>query len=169
MTRHRARTMRIALVLACALCSLPGLSIVARALQSGEIFSPASGHAQVIAQGVATLPGEAAWRVVFHSIDPGGTAELSAGGPGFVLVDTGGVVVDEDERSTLLAPAEAAFHASPTSRLIPIGERPTGVFALDLVPPDAANDAGDGIPVYASAPFQAPEGSRDIDLVRDLL
>ena len=161
--------MRIALVLACALCSLPGLSLVTRALQSGEIFSPASGHAQVIAQGVTAMPDEAAWRVVFHSIDPGGAAELSAGGPGFILVDTGGVIVEEGTRSTLLAPAEAAFHASPTSRLIPIGERPTGVFALDLVPPDAVANAGDGIPVFASDPFSAPDGTRDIDLVRDLL
>ena len=169
MTRCRGRRIRIALVLACALCSLPGLSIVARALQSGEIFSPASGHAQVIAQGVATLPGEVAWRVVFHSIDPGGAAELSAGGPGFVLVDTGGVVVEEGGRSALLAPAEAAFHATSTSRLNPVGERPTGVFAIDLVPPDAVDDAGDGIPVYAGDPFPAPSRTRDVDLVRDLL
>lgn len=169
MTRRRAWTTRIALVLACALGSLPGLSLVTRALQSGEIFSPASGHAQVIAQGVATMPDQAVWRVGFHSIDPGSAAELSAGGPGFILVDTGGVVVAEGARSTLLAPAEAAFHASPASQLIPIGERPSGVFALDLVPPDAADDAGGGIPVYASAPFQAPNGNRDIDLVRDLL
>jgi hypothetical protein len=115
------------------------------------------------------MPEEAAWRVVFHSVDPGGAAELATGGPGFILVDTGGVVVAEGERSTLLAPAEAAFHASATSRLIPIGERPTGVFTLDLVPPDAADDAGEGIPVYASDPFQAPAGTRDIDLVRDFL
>src|SRR5687768_129090 len=169
MTRRRSRRMRIALVLACALCSLPALSLVTRALQSGEIFSPASGHAQVIAQGVASVPDEAAWRVVFHSIDPGGAAELSTGGPGFILVDTGGVNVTEGERSTLLAPAEAAFHAAPTTRLIPIGERPTGVFTIDLIPPDAANDDGDGIPVYASDMFLAPAGSRDIDLVRDLL
>src|SRR5215211_3931636 len=169
MTRRRARTTRISLVLVCTLCSMPGLTIMARALQSAEIFSPASGHAQVIAQGVAPMPDEAAWRVVFHSIDPGGAAELSAGGPGFILVDTGGVVVEEGERSTLLAPAEAVFHASPSSRLIPIGERPTGVFALDLVSPDAVNDAGDGIPVFAGDPFPAPSGTRDIDLVRDLL
>jgi hypothetical protein len=169
MTRRRGRRIRIALVLACALCSLPGLSLVTRALQSGEIFSPASGHAQVIAQGVATMPDEAAWRVVFHSIDPGGAAELSVGGPGFVLVDTGGVVVEEGEHSTLLAPAEASFHASPTSRLNPIGDRPTGVFTLDLVAPDAVEGSSGGIPVFASDPFQPPAGTRDIDLVRDLL
>src|ERR687889_1549397 len=113
MTRCRGRRIRIALVLACALCSLPGLSIVTRAVQSGEIFSPASGHAQIIAQGVAPMPDEAVWRVVFHSIDPGSAAELSAGGPGFILVDTGGLVVEEGERSTLLAPAEAAVYAPP--------------------------------------------------------
>src|SRR5215216_1981324 len=117
MTQSRGRRIRIALVLVCALCSMPGLTIMARALQSAEIFSPASGHAQVIAQGVAAMPGEAAWRVVFHSIDPGGAADLSAGGPGFILVDTGGVVVEEGERSTLLAPAEASFHASPAPHL----------------------------------------------------
>ena len=115
------------------------------------------------------MPNEATWRVVFHSIDPGAAAELPTGGPGFILVDTGGVVVEEGEQSTLLAPAEASFHASPTSHVIPIGERPAGVFTLDVVPPDAADDAGDGIPVFASDPFQAPDGTRDVDLVRDLL
>ena len=54
-------------MLACALCSLPGLSLVTRALQSGEIFSPASGHAQVIAQGVAPMPDEAVWQAVFDA------------------------------------------------------------------------------------------------------
>ena len=131
MTRCRGRRIRIALVLACALCSLPGLSLVTRALQSGEIFSPASGHAQVIAQGVASIPNEAAWRVVFHSIDPGASAELPTGGPGFILVDTGGVVVEEGERSTLLAPAEASFHASPTSHVIPMPYEPVETAILE--------------------------------------
>ena len=159
MTRRRGRRIRIALVLACALCSLPGLSLVTRALQSGEIFSPASGHAAGHRPGCRTMTDEAAWRVVFHSIDPGGAAELSAGGPGFVLVDTGGVAVEEGERSTLLAPAEASFHATPASRLNPIGDRPAGVFTLDLVSPDAVDDSGDGIPVFASDPFQPPDGT----------
>ena len=169
MMRRRGRRTLIVLALIMALGGLPGLSLVTRALQSGEIFSPASGHAQIIAQGIASVPGDAAWRVVFHSVDPGGIAELPAGGPGFILVDTGGVFVDDADRPVLLAPAEATFHAAPVTRLTTIGERPAGIFALDLVPPEAADDAGDGIPVFASAPFEAPEGTRDIDLVRDLL
>ncbi|MGH2616941.1 MAG: hypothetical protein ACRDJC_17040, partial [Thermomicrobiales bacterium] len=169
MTRRRSRRTLLAIVLVTALCGLPGLGLIARALQTGEIFSPASGHAQVIAQGVTTVPGETVWRTVFHSIDPGSAAELPAGGPGFILVDTGGVLIADGGDSTLLAPAEASFRASPTSQLIPVGDRPAGVFAIDLAPPDAADEAGSGIPVYASAPFAAPDGARDVDLVRDLL
>ncbi len=109
--------MLIALMLITALGGLPGLSVVTHALQSEEVFSPAGGHAQVIAQGVAAVPDEAAWRVVFHSIDPGSAAELPAAGPGFILVDTGGVLVDEGGPPALLAPAEAFFHAAPTIAL----------------------------------------------------
>ena len=169
MIQRRGRRTLVALILITALGGLPGLSLVTRALQSEEVFSPASGDAQIIAQGVAAVPDEAAWRVVFHSINPGSTAEVPAAGPGFILVDTGGVLVDEGGRPALLAPAEAFFHAAPTSRLIPIGERPAGVFALDLVPPDAADDAGGGLPVFTSEPFESPDGMRDIDLARDLL
>ena len=169
MTRRRGRRTLIALILIMTLAGLPGLSVATRALQSDEIFSPASGHAQIIAQGVAAVPGEAVWRVVFHSINPGSEADLPAAGPGFILVDTGGVLVDESGNPVLLAPAEAFFHATSTSQLIPIGERPAGVFTLDLVPPEEAEDVGGGLPVFASDPFEAPDGMRDIDLARDLL
>jgi hypothetical protein len=161
--------MLIALVFVIAVTGLPGLGIVARALQAVEIFSPASGHAQVIAQGLASLSGETAWRTVFHSLEPGSAAEIPAGDAGFLLVDTGGVFVENGGRSALLAPAEAAFRDAQTSRLVPTGERPAGVFTIDLVAPEAADEANGGIPVFASAPFGAPEGARDIDLVRDLL
>ncbi len=169
MKRRRDRRVIFAFALVVALCGFPGLSIVTRALQSGEVFSPASGHAQVIAQGVAALPGETAWRAVFHSIDPGSATDFPSDGPGFILVDTGGVLVEDDGRSSLLAPAEAVFRGTGSSRLIPIGDRPAGLFAIDLVPPDAADDVGDGIPVFASEAFEAPGGPREIDLVRDLL
>lgn len=157
-----------ALIVFVALGGLPGLGAVTRALQAGDIFSPASGHAQVIAQGVAPLSGDVAWRVVFHSIDPSSPIDAATSNPGFVLVDTGGVLLNDAGASALLAPAEAAFHAA-AARLTAIGGRPAGVFTIDLVPPDAAADANGGIPVYASDPFPAPAGGRDVDLVRDLL
>jgi hypothetical protein len=169
MTLHRDRRPLLAILLVMALTGISGLGPVARAIQAGEIFSPASGHAQVIAQGVAALPGETAWRAVFHSLDPGSASEIAPGEAGFLLVDTGGVLVDHEDRSAVLAPAEAVFRDERASRLVPVGERPAGVFTIDLVSPDAAEEANGGIPVFASAPFVAPDGARDIDLVRDLL
>jgi hypothetical protein len=170
MTRPGGRRALVALAVVIALCGLPGLVLVTRAWQAGEIFSPASGHAEVIAQGVSALPANAVWRVVFHSINPGSAAELAPGGPGFVLADTGGVVAQDGNRLSLLAPAEAAFQAGTKKvRFLPIGEGPAGIFAIDLVAPDSADDASGGVPVYASAEFTPPTGSRDVDLVRDLL
>ena len=169
MTVCRDRRALFVLVLVMAVAGLPGLSFGVRAFQTGEIFSPAGGHAQVIAQGVASLPDEAAWRAVFHSLEPGSAAEIPTGEAGFLLVDTGGVLSGDGAHAALLAPAEAAFRAADSSRLVPVGERPAGVFTIDLVAPEAADEAGGGIPVFASAPFAAPEGARDIDLVRDLL
>lgn len=169
MSLRRDRRAPVVFVLVMVLAGLPGLSLSGRAFQAGEIFSPASGHAQVIAQGVGSLPEETAWRAVFHSLEPGSAVEIPAGDAGFLLVDTGGVLLESGGQLALLAPAEAAFRAVPASRLLPIGERPAGVFTIDLVAPDAADEANGGIPVFASAPFAAPEGARDIDLVRDLL
>ena len=169
MTQGGSRRTIAALALVAVLCGLPGLGLVTRALQSGEIFSPASGHAQVIAQGASALPSAAVWRTVFYSIEPGSETELPAAGPGFILVDTGGVLVDDGAELALLAPAEASFRQDAATRLTPIGDRPAGLFAIDLAPPESAGDAGGGIPVYASAPFAPPAGARDVDLVRDLL
>jgi hypothetical protein len=169
MIRRRGRRTALALLLVVALGGLPGLAAVTGAFQTGEIFSPASGHAQVIAQGVAALPAEAAWRAVFHSVEPGEETALPAGGPGFLLVDTGGVLLGGAGAPVLLAPSEAAFHGETATRLTPVGERPAGLFTIDLVAPAATQDAGAGIPVFASEPFSAPAGARDVDLVRDLL
>lgn len=169
MTRRSGWRSAVVLALVLALSVLPALSAATRALQSDDVFSPASGHAQVIAQGVAALPEEAVWRTVFHSISPGRSTELPASDPGFLLVDTGGVVMDDGDRAKLLAPAEATFRDATSVTLTPISDRPVGVFAIDVVPPERAAEDDDGIPVYASAPFDAPEGERDLDLVRDLL
>lgn len=159
-------TLVLALVLAMALLPVAGIVL---AWQDGEIFSPASGHAQVIAQGVGEVPSDAAWRVVFHSVAPGTPAELSAGGAGFLLTDTGGVVTTIAGQETLLAPAEAAFVDDAAVSLTAVGNRAAGVFTIEAVAADQAGDAGSGIAVFASDPFAAPAGTRDLDLVRDRL
>ena len=143
MNRRRARPTPFALGLVIALCGFLSLGLIVRAWQAGDIFSPASGHAQVIAQGVGSLPDEVVWSAVFHSIEPGGAVELAPAGAGFVLVDTGGVLVTAEDDATLLAPAEAAFQGGTSPvRLTPLGERPAGVFSLDLSAPQAATSNG---------------------------
>lgn len=169
MLRPFGRRAALAFVALLVLAGMPGLTLAVHAWQSGDVFSPASGHAQVIAQGVAGLEGDVAWRVVFHSLQPGSNLELPKAGPGFVVVDTGGVVVTADKRESLLAPAEAVFSSGRGAELAPVGDRPSGVFAIDAVAPEDAADAGEGIAVFASDPFAAPAGQRDFDLVRDLL
>ncbi len=159
----------LALVLVLAVAFLPSAGGIVRAWQEGEIFSPASGHAQVIAQGVGQLPPEAAWRVVFHSVAPGSPADLPPGGAGFLLSDTGGVVTTIVGQESLLAPAEAAFVDDADVSLTALGNRAAGVFTIEAVAADQAGDAGNGIAVFASDPFAAPAGIRDLDLVRDRL
>lgn len=168
MLRRFGQRSTLAFVLVLALALLPVAGIV-RAWQDAEIFSPASGHAQVIAQGVGELPSNAVWRVVFHSVAPGTPAALPAGGAGFLLTDTGGVVATINGQETLLAPAEAAFVDEADVSLTAVGNRAAGVFTVETVPADQASDAGTGIAVFASDPFAAPAGTRDLDLVRDRL
>jgi hypothetical protein len=158
----------LALVLVLALVLMPLAGIV-RAWQEGEIFSPASGHAQVIAQGVGELSPDSAWRVVFHSVAPGTPVDLRAGGAGFLLTDTGGVVATVAGQETLLAPAEAAFVDDADVSLAAVGNRAAGVFTVEAVAADQAGDAGTGIAVFAGDQFAAPAGTRDLDLVRDRL
>lgn len=169
MTGRTGRRFWPALAAVLALSLLPTWAAVTGALQAGDIFSPASGHAQVIAQGVASLPPEVSWRAVFYSVPPGESMTLPAAGPGFILADTGGVLSSVTGASALLAPAEASFRAAGATTLTPLGDRPAGLFAIDVVEGGRASEAGDGIPVFASEPFSAPSGARDIDLVRDRL
>ncbi|MFN8663565.1 MAG: hypothetical protein U0075_16865 [Thermomicrobiales bacterium] len=169
MLRRFGQRSTLALVLVLALVLLPVASGIVRAWQDGEIFSPASGHAQVIAQGVGALPADAAWRVVFHSVAPGTPVNLPASGAGFLLTDTGGVVSNVRGEEVLLAPAEAAFVDDADVALSAVGNRAAGVFTIDAVGTDQAGDAGTGIAVFASEPFTAPAGTRDLDLVRDRL
>jgi hypothetical protein len=169
MFRRIPRLVLVALSLLVAFSGFAGWGLITRALQAVDIFSPASGHAQVIAQGVAEAPEEAAWRVVFHSVAPGETSSMQLVGPGFLLADTGGVLVGEPGQESLLAPSEAIFRPTGEIGSTAVGNRAAGVFTIDLVPPSVIDQASSGIPVFASAPFAVPAGARDIDLVRDRL
>lgn len=141
--------------------------------QSDDTASPARGHAQVVAQGVVEMPsGDVAWRAVAHTALPEPDAEASAGALGFVLADRAPILLtdEESEARTLLKPGEAALIRPPsTPRVASIGEDEVAYYELDLVPTQDAGDVGDGEVLFASMAFPAPDGDRDVDLVRDVL
>lgn len=128
------------------------------------------GHAQIIAQGVAPLPAnDAAWRVVYHTVEPGGPTSLAPGYQ-FLLVDQGTLLVDSVGDTRSLGQGEAMF-LTPGSVAdgTAVDDRPAGYYALDLVEPELSAEAGEGLPIFAGDPFAAPDGERDLKLIRDVL
>jgi hypothetical protein len=136
-----------------------------------ERDSPATGHAQVIAQGVATPPGATiGWRVdVNHALQPerATTARRPAG---FILA-TGGAIGVTDAAGNLLArlaPGEAIWTGAMERWAVVSLERgPVDYFEIALVP--ASRLAPNGMD-SAGEPFAPPAGEAfDVDLIRDVL
>jgi hypothetical protein len=123
---------------------------------------PASGHAQVIAQGVASFSaGAHHWRLVTNDV---GTAPVTIdiAAPTFLLAgsrsfDAGSVRINEpDGLGWLLANGEATFRpAGSTASIDPSPGALVHEIAIDEGSGDDAFDPGDGL--------------RDLDLVRDVL
>lgn len=134
--------------------------------------SPAEGPAEVIAQGVAALPDQAAWRVVRDTAEPLETAVPEERALGFALADQDAIVVNDLTYGTQarLAAGEASFVAAGAiqQRAAP-GQSDVDYFRIALVAADEASDAGGDELLYASDAFTPPGGGRDIDLVRNVL
>jgi hypothetical protein len=167
-----ARTTALIVVLICAVL-LPAL--VSRAQDKPprpDDPSPATGHAQVIAHGVAPLPaGEIVWRVrVAQAIAPHRT-ETGSLPTGFLLADDGVVAVIDAHGAPLarVAPGEAVWLPPPTSgAVITLERRSSAYYELALVPATELADDDRATPV--GAPFAAAAGDAfDVDLIRDTL
>ncbi|HET7095261.1 MAG TPA: hypothetical protein VFI22_17360, partial [Thermomicrobiales bacterium] len=135
--------------------------------------SPASGTAQVAAQGVAPLPGgDVVWRVVAEPAAPASQASAVDGRPGFVLADQGTLVVEgatTGDESRLDA-GEASFVRGDEQELrAALGQSPIAYFALEIVPGAEATAVDGGTLLFASEPFAGPNARHDLDLVRDAL
>jgi hypothetical protein len=138
--------------------------------------SPAEGSAQVVAQGLATLPrGKLVWRVVERVAKPRGEAEPGTRVNGYVLAQDESIllinVVNGQMVDTArLAPGEAFAVQDGTSQIrASMTDQPVTYLSLELVPEDQASSTGSGTLVFATDAFEAPEGMRDIDLVANVL
>ena len=166
--RGWGRTAAALLVTAWCLAFGPVLGVAA---QDASPVSPATGHAEVVAQGLAEFPQEqVVWRVAFHSAEPGQVVEAQAAASGWALADGGYLLTGGSGHPAALAPGEAAFF-SPGNDIqrLAAGTEPATWYTIELAtaPGDGPGEGRDGTPVFLSAPFAAPTGTRDLDLVRD--
>ncbi|MBW3631996.1 MAG: hypothetical protein KY456_03105 [Chloroflexi bacterium] len=166
---HRLVALWLALVI---LVSGSLIGISAAFGQTEDARSPALGQASVIAHGVAAMPsGEVGWRVRLATASEE-LDQASRNAPGFVLADQGALLVNELEsnRQTRLASGEAAFiPLQAPLQEIPLGDGTVSYYRIDLVAADAVSDPGNDQLVFIGEPFTSPGGSRDLDLVRDVL
>jgi len=128
--------------------------------------SPATGHAAVIAQGVEPLPADTVrWQVENISINPVG-APFGVEGPGFVVADRVPLlVINRLQEVVRLAPGEATFVPAGGATVASLSD--SVAKAKSIFVKSASVDADDAL--FAGDSFAAPEGRRDIDLVRDVL
>lgn len=135
--------------------------------------SPATGHASIIAQGVSELPFDPiTWRVVRDTAEPLDVALPVERALGFVVAEPDGVHVVDVSAGTQerLAPGEASFVPESASQTrASLTDAETSYLRVALVGEADVNDPGDDELVFAGAPFAAPGGLRDIDLLRDVL
>ncbi|MBL8126166.1 MAG: hypothetical protein JNM64_00925 [Chloroflexia bacterium] len=144
----------------------------AAAQEAAEVtFSPASGTAQVIAQGVTRLPeGNVVWRTVRARALPLADAPFEAQPLSFVLATTGPLLLTNDDGAQIqLGTGEAALTPGGTvQQRASLSGQEVSFLSIELVPEAAAPPANATV-LQPGAPFAAPGGAHDLDLVADLL
>ena len=162
-----------ALLAALLVVGAPTAGAALRALQAADDPSPAQGHAEVIAQGVAILPAdEVAWRVVIDTAEPEDEAEIQERALGFALAEEDAVLINDSSfgTQTRLATGEASFVAEGVQQQrLSLGDTATDYYRIALVGTDQAGDDGGDDLIFSGDGFAAPDGRRDLDLVRDVL
>lgn len=142
-------------------------------VQAVDQPSPAEGHAAVIAHGVAPMPdGFYGWRVIADVAESPERAAPEEEALGFALATEGSIVVNDYGFGTQarLAPGEAAFVPGGARQVrASYGATPVRYCRLALVPVADLGDAGGDTLVLAGGAAEGPGGSRDLDLVRDVL
>lgn len=170
--KTRSPSLRLFIVIATIVLSLPGLATLAQDPRETDDSSPATRHAQVIAQGIAPLPAdEIAWRLTIDRAQPATRADAKERPAGFILADKGAVALIDQGGTRLarIAPGEAVWTEPGVARaVIGLERKAPDYYDIALVP---ATELTEGDPaVIGGAPFVAPSGDTfDVDLIRDVL
>jgi Bacterial TSP3 repeat len=140
-------------------------------LQVPDEPSPASGTAQVVAQGVVDIPdGDVRWEITERSAPPANATE-SRSDLGFLIVDSGVLLAESlgSREQQRLPQGEAMLTLAGAEQLLmALGPDAAVYRSLSLVEADAAATEGDGAQ-FTSEPFPGPGVRHDLDLVRDAL
>jgi hypothetical protein len=166
----RALAMVSALLL---LLSAPRFASTGAAQQADLGFSPASGHAHVIAQGVAELPaGDVVWRTVRTRAPLPSDAPFEERPLGFVFAATGPLLLTDEAtgQQMHLGTGEAALvPAGTVQQRASLAAQPVSYLSIELVSVDAPAPPEDATVLQPGQPFPAPSGRHDLDLLSDTL
>src|SRR5829696_5416675 len=139
------------------------------ARQSDSGFSPASGPAQVIAQGVVALPaGDAVWRTVRTRALLPQDAPFEERPLGFVLASSGPLLLVDQEsgEQVRLGSGEAAIvPAGIVQQRSSLGPQPVSYLSIELVGVNAPPPPADATVLQPGQPFPSPAGLHDLDLL----
>jgi hypothetical protein len=160
----------------CVLIALPAGLVTARQLTPAAT-SPATGHAQVITQGITRLPsGKLVWRVVERTAQPRWQAKANNRPLGFILASDEPVLLSNVTSSgnvhdvARLGTGEAYLVEDGTNQIrASMSDQPVTYLALELVAEGDAEKVGGGKLLFKSDALTPPAGERDVDLVRNVL
>src|SRR5215212_6336917 len=161
------------IVIAAVALSLPGTVALAQAppLEPDDP-SPATRHAQVIAHGVAPMPGdEIAWRLTVDRAVPPTRENAEEQPGGFILAEKGVVALVDHQgrRLARIAPGEAVWTEPGVERAVIGPERKASDYYDIALVPATELPEGDSV-LIGGTTFLAPTGDAfDVDLIRDVL
>jgi hypothetical protein len=167
---------RLTFVLACLVLVTIPLGVAAARQLSSNGSSPATGHAQVVTQGVATINADRiVWRLVERTARPRWAANPSRRAISFIFASEEPVLLSAVTENGL---KDIARLATGEAMMVPGNLRTvrasftgksTKYLSLELVPAEDADSVGSGKLLFKSRSFSSPSGERDIDLVRNVL
>lgn len=134
--------------------------------------SPASGTAQVVAQGVVDVAaGDLRWEVTEQAAPPPANAAPLVSELGFIVLDSGVLLVEDlatGDQMRLPAGEAMVSRAGIEQRRAALGSDPALYHELTLVDA-AAEPSPDGTVLFSGEAFTGPGARHDLDLLRDTL